>query len=297
MRWALCPCRRIPRSAPGWPAGPRGDGASIALVYSTGDPAGSGAASALASSLRWREAACPRARTCLSSAELGAYLAGFEEDVLSMDFLEGALDAEAYVVLSRHSSRSGRPSLTVHTPGNPGEAEFGGRPKELAWSNPRLGGALLLNYAASARGLLDRYWLGLEATHHGPTSLSRPVTFIEIGSTEAEWRDPAAHEAMAAAVVRALSSPLPDCRPVAGFGGTHYPAKHTRMALEGGLCYGHVLARHSLEGADPSVISQAMDKNYGGISAVVLERKSLGSAAREAIMREADARGLPVITI
>ena len=274
----------------------------IALVYSTRDPAGSGSASALLSMARWSGSSCPGATSCLESRDLGAYLAGFAEDVIWMDFLDDVFrdpGVDAYVVLSRHSSRSGRPSLTVHTTGNHGPAEFGGRPRELAWSNPRLEGALLRNYFRSARdrGLLDRYWVGLEATHHGPTNLSRPITFIEIGSTEAEWSDARAREALAEAVVESLASPPPDCRPAAGFGGTHYPERHTRLALEGGLCYGHVLAKYALDDPDPDVISQAIDRNRGGISEVVVERKSMGAAARGIVSRAAELRGLPVTYI
>jgi D-aminoacyl-tRNA deacylase len=270
---------------------------AVAVVYSTADPAGSGSASRLLGMSSWYEKSCPRARHCYVSAELGAYLAGFDEDAIHMDFLDDALDADSYLVLSRHSSKSGRPSLTVHTTGNHGAAELGGRPRELAWSNPRLEGALLRNYAAAARPILTRYWIGLEATHHGPTSLRRPITFVEIGSTEVEWSDPAAQEAMATAVLRTLSSPLPGCRPAAGFGGTHYPERHTRLVLDGDICYGHLLARYALESPDPYVISQAMDRNYGGISGVVVERKSIGSAARGAIVAAAEARGLPVTYI
>ncbi|MGC9076809.1 MAG: D-aminoacyl-tRNA deacylase [Conexivisphaera sp.] len=276
----------------------------IALVYSTRDPAGSGSASALLSMASWSGSSCPRATSCLESRDLGTYLAGFTEDVIEMDFLDEVFrdhGVDAYVVLSRHSSRSGRPSLTVHTTGNHGPADFGGRPRELAWSNPRLEGALLRNYARSARdrGLLDRYWVGLEATHHGPTDLSRPITFIEIGSTEVEWSDARAQESLAEAVIGALTSPSPppDCRPAAGFGGTHYPERHTRLVLEGGVCYGHVLAKYALEEPDPDVISQAIDRNYGGVSEVVVERKSMGAAARDVVSRAAELRGLPVTYI
>ena len=33
------------------------------------------------------------------------------------------------------------------------------------------------------------YEITIEATHHGPTSLKKPLLFIEIGSTEKQWAD------------------------------------------------------------------------------------------------------------
>ncbi len=274
----------------------------IAIVYSARDPVGLGVASRILSTTRWAEASCARSFLCRRSEDLQAYLAGFPEDSIYMEFLDevfGGLGVSAYLVLSRHASRSGRPSLTVHSTGNYGEAEYGGRPRELGWSNPTLEGALLRKYfeAARSRGLLERYWIGLEATHHGPTGLRTPITFIEIGSTEAEWSDAAAQEAMAEAVVEALSSPAPACERAAGFGGTHYPERHTKLMLEGGLCYGHVLARYALQYPDRRVIGQAMQKNSGGISKVVVERKSVGAEARRAIEEEAAARKLDIMYI
>ena len=270
--------------------------ARIAIVYSVEDPAGSGSAMELLGLADWSNAKCRRSKTCRYSGKLDAYLAGFEEDVLYFDFLDDVFDVDAYLVLSRHTARSGKPSLTVHTTGNPGSAEYGGRPRELAWSNPRLEKALLTTYrkVAEEGGLSDRYWIGLEATHHGPTSLSKPVTFIEIGSTPTEWADKRAQRTMAHTVLEALSSSLPECVPVAGFGGTHYPERHTKLMLETGRCYGHILARYALSEIDPSVIGQAMDRNSGGIRAVVVEKKVSRKEVRELITMEAIRRGLHI---
>lgn len=270
--------------------------ARIAIVYSVGDPAGSGSAMKLLELTDWSSVRCRRSRTCWYSSELDAYLAGFEEDVLYFDFLDDVLDVGAYIVLSRHMAKSGKSSLTVHTTGNPGPAEYGGRPRELAWSNPRLEKALLMTYKkmAEENGLVERYWIGLEATHHGPTSLSRPITFIEIGSTPIEWTDERAHWTMASTVLGVLSSSLPECTPVAGFGGTHYPERHTKLMLETDRCYGHILAKYALSDVDPDVIGQAMDRNRDGIRAVIVERKASRKEVRELITMEAVRRGLHI---
>jgi D-aminoacyl-tRNA deacylase len=37
-----------------------------------------------------------------------------------------------------------------------------------------------------------RLRVAYEVTHHGPTELGIPSCFVEIGSMETEWRDPAA---------------------------------------------------------------------------------------------------------
>jgi D-aminoacyl-tRNA deacylase len=252
-----------------------------AIVYSLGDPAGSGAASELTSALG-RGEACqlprPGAR-CTLYRDLRVLVAGFSDDVVHFEFLDDVMvgfNISAYIVLSRHSSASREPTLSIHHPGNPGpEAAHGGRPRELAIAFPRLAKALLVAYYRAARqlGLLSEYKLTLEATHHGPTSLRRPIVFIEIGSSEDRWRDRRAQQALAEAVAEAVvAEKLPACKPVVGLGDTHYPRVHTRLMLETDMCYGHILAKHSLGYVDETIIRQAVEKSVDPIAAIVVQK-------------------------
>ncbi len=252
-----------------------------AVVYSLGDPAGRGAAERLASMLGGgRPCRLPRpGSVCSVYDEPEVVLAGFREDVVELDFLDevlGAFRPRAYIVLSRHSSASGEPTLSVHHPGNPGpEARHGGRPRELAIAFPRLAKLLaqLYHRRAESEGLLSEYRFTLEATHHGPTGLSRPVVFVEIGSTEDRWRDPRAQEALAHAVLEALAAPgLPDCRAAVGIGDTHYPRSHTRLMLGSDVCYGHILAKHVLPDVDEAVLLQAVERSADPVRLLVLQK-------------------------
>ena len=90
------------------------------------------------------------------------------------------------IVASRHSSKSGTPTLTCHSTGNFGPAEAGGNPKQLG-----IAPALYLREALL--GLKENppegYEVSLEVTHHGPSSLPFPIMFVEVGSTERGWED------------------------------------------------------------------------------------------------------------
>ena len=50
-----------------------------------------------------------------------------------------------------------------------------------------------------SRGLDEEYDLTLETTHHGPV-LSTPTLYIEIGSTESQWKSSAAGDAWASVI-------------------------------------------------------------------------------------------------
>ena len=272
--------------------------ARVLLAYSLQDPAGRGAAEKLRSLTAWRECSLPATKHCWENSDLDTLLAGYEQDSIYLDFLDDTVPEtiEAYIVLSRHSG--GKPSLTAHYPGNPGpEAPYGGRPREVAHTWPRLLAALMREYrrVAEEHGLLEEFALTLEATHHGPTSLRRPIVFIEIGSSEKEWVLPHPQQAMAETVLRVLQRDWrsEECTTVAvGLGDTHYPAKHTKALLEKGVCYSHIFSKHVLDKLSEEVLLQAVEKSRDRVEKILLAK--VPSRAKQLARGFAEKHGLGV---
>src|SRR5256886_14737638 len=192
------------------------------------------------------------------------------------------------VYLSKHRSESSRPSLTVHPIGNPGPAEFGGQPETLVPSAPRWMTAALRGLGKEAKGL--PYNVAFEATHHGPY-LTTPTFYIEQGSTETEWADLAASRAIA----RVLLALEPVDAPIAiGLGGGHYMPRHTDLALERRIAFGHLLAAYALEGASGRAIDQAVERTEGATMAYV-HRKSLAKPDVRAFEERLEKLGLRIV--
>ncbi|MEB3787379.1 MAG: D-aminoacyl-tRNA deacylase [Desulfurococcales archaeon] len=277
----------------------------VAIAYSLQDKAGTGAASHLKGILAPRESTCPRAVECLEGE--GFKLAGFREDVLYFDWLDETPDpeADAVIVLSRHRAESGKPSLTVHHTGNPTrDNSHGGDPSTLAYSAPALSKLLLTLYRSVAEetGLMGEYEVTLEATHHGPTRPRKPIVFIEIGSGPEQWVDERVHRALAETVARALDTihgGLPECTPAAGFGGTHYPIKFTRLHLDGEYCMGHIIPKYAFAaGVSDDVIVQAVEKTWPEpVSTALVEKKSLKSADRRRVVALLESIGVNVVRV
>jgi len=263
------------------------------IAYSVRDPAGLGIARALTEALETSPLSLPGAVEAREVPSLNAILAAFEEDVLYLEFLDDVCsNADFYLVLSRHSSEAGVRSLTVHHPGNPSRfAPAGGRPLELPPSNPVLAKNLLLALARRVDEL-PGFTVTYEATHHGPTSLRRPVTFVEIGSSSEEWGMRRAHEVVAGAVIEALTAGARGPYEIAvGVGGNHYAATFTRRALEGSEAYGHIIASYALRSLeDPQlvefVVRSAALRSLAATGKLVAERK-LKRAWRDAVERVA----------
>lgn len=266
----------------------------IGVAFSRKDPAGSGAARKLVEMLGARRASCG-APECYSSEEM--LIAGFDEDVVELENIGEIPSVEAVIVMSRHSSEQAVKTLSVHHVGNPTDQTFGGEPRRLGISYPAMSKALMLAYkkVQEELGLTD-YRLTLEATHHGPTRPERPVVFIEIGSTEVEWRDDRAQRAMALAVKIAVEMRGIECVRATGIGGSHYPERFTRLHLESDICFGHILSRHSMAGGvDEDVLRQAIERSYPAPSQIILaEKKSMRREQREALQRIASSYGISI---
>ena len=115
------------------------------------------------------------------------------EDELDTRFSAGAgVSVDEVIFLSRHYAASGRPSLTLHVLGVPGEtphgerAEHGGIKGEVMLPCTRFASWYrLMCDAAHHHQLASEFELTIETTHHGPR-LDVPTMFIEIGSSESE---------------------------------------------------------------------------------------------------------------
>jgi D-aminoacyl-tRNA deacylase len=212
-----------------------------------------------------------------------------DRDHLDRD-LESAFEdrAELVVYLSKHRSESRRPSLTVHPIGNTRAAGFGGQPETLVPSAPRWMTAALRGLRRESVGLA--YEVTFEATHHGPF-LTAPTFYIEQGSTETEWADRKASQAIARVLLRLE----PVDAPVAiGVGGGHYVPRHTDLALQRRVAFGHLLAAYALKGAPTDVIDRAVDRTEDATLAY-LHRKSLSKPEARMLEDRLESLGIQVV--
>jgi D-aminoacyl-tRNA deacylase len=205
-------------------------------------------------------------------------------------------DVVTTIFVSKHVSSSGRPALTVHTTGNlTKEAKFGGNPEEVSFVNPSIirGALRVLKAGLSHAGV--QIEVTMEATHHGPTNLSMPVCFVEIGSGEREWADPVLGEIAANAVMSAIAN-VEETPTAVGFGGTHYSAKHTRICMEGDYAIGHLVSSHSFDGrVQERVISDTFSKTTGSCNTAIVDWKGLHSNDRRKLIVSLEAAGREIV--
>ncbi|MEO9295481.1 MAG: D-aminoacyl-tRNA deacylase [Nitrososphaera sp.] len=216
------------------------------------------------------------------------------DSLLTLESLDDNFpDATAFVFLSKHRSDSGIPTLTCHCTGNFSDAPFGGNPKEVAIAFPSLQKAYLQAITAAR---VPGYDVVIEATHHGPTSLKKPVLFVELGSAEKQWADATAARAICKCVLVSLKK-LELCKKVGvAIGGTHYPTKFNRLLLESEFGLAAVASKHSLPAIDRAMMAQMIEKSVEKVTHIILDPKGLGSH-KDRMIKLAQETGLEILKV
>ncbi|WMT51449.1 MAG: D-aminoacyl-tRNA deacylase [Ferroplasma sp.] len=145
---------------------------------------------------------------------------------------------EKVVFLSKHSSSAGVKSLTVHPVGNLRKAELGGFDNVIVPSDPEGMGASLRYIKSNYHG--NYFEITFEATHHGPY-LEKPSYFIEIGTTENEWKMDGIAELMARSVI---DGEIIKYKNYVGVGGGHYAPKLSSYFFENEINIGHIIPKY-----------------------------------------------------
>jgi D-aminoacyl-tRNA deacylase len=216
------------------------------------------------------------------------------ESVAAQDLPEKFPQAKLIVFISRHSSQSAKPTLTVHTPGNFGDAELGGLPKTLSVCP-----ALAMQTALKAlvhyqeQFHLTDYEVSYEVTHHGP-SLNVPTMFVELGSSPAQWTDSVAAQAVAHSAMTAIANfDESPATAVLGIGGTHYNQQFTLRALLGAATFGHMIPKYALPSIDADMIKQCIERTYDRVQLALLDWKGIKSEDKPSLLAALETAGLP----
>ena len=194
------------------------------------------------------------------------------DDSINAEGIDKGINAELFVFITKHKSKSQIPSLCIHSPGNFGSAQLGGKPKQLC-----IAPACYLKQGLKNLEILNTigYDVVQEVTHHGPF-LEKPVFFIEIGSTMREWQNKEAGFIIANALMKTLNE-TGDCESAVGVGGPHTTPNFKKIVLNTNIGLGHVCAKYNLEDFDSEMLEQAFERTVPKPSYIILDWKGLSS--------------------
>jgi len=212
------------------------------------------------------------------------------------------IDPKLAIFISRHTSKTGKPTLTVHPIGNYGKAEFGGKQNTLVKSSPKTMTNLLRILYKITKNEKLYHKVCFEVTHHGPY-LEIPTLFIEVGSTEEEWVNAKPAKVVAQTLLQHFKNyqyeeDIPKEIPVIiGVGGGHYAPRFTDVALEKKVAFGHMIPRYQIETENKAedMFEQAL-QTTPNVKAVYFHRKSLKKSQIRDYKEWFEQRGIPSIS-
>jgi len=215
-----------------------------------------------------------------------------KEELIQTQFLTDFFTPELLVFVSKHSSVSGIPTLSVHTPGNFGEAQVGGITRKISVSPASAMKEALLEVSRRKEQLGLNYKVSYECTHHGP-SLDVPTMFVELGSSSVQWKDLKAAEAVAHAAMAAVTKQS-KYSAVLGVGGPHYSERFTRMALNTEVACGHIIPKYAIPKIDAAMLKQCVEKTVETVESAVFDWKGMRGADKKRLMTILDEIGVSV---
>ena len=219
-----------------------------------------------------------------------------KDNLTEVDYLDNYFKDRTYVFLSKHMSKDKIPAITEHFTGNFSEDnKFGGNSNEIAITFPSLHKNLIRELWNRKNEVTD-YEIITEPTHHGPTNLTNPMIFLELGSSIKNWTDKKAGKIIGETLIECINNFKSAKKIAIALGGPHYSQKFTKILIESEYAIGTIVPKYSLpyinEKTYKSIIKQTIEK----IEYVIIDWKGLGKE-KQRIMEIVNKHNLDIIKI
>jgi len=216
-----------------------------------------------------------------------------EEQLKNSDFI---------IFATKHASKAGKPSLSLHAPGNWRNADFGGKPGRVCKTSSLVLKFLFKKLVENAKQQGWQNEITLECTHHGPL-IEKPCCFIEVGSNEEGWKNKKAAEIIAKTIAdfqnfddwknNDKNKKLISCIAI---GGPHYCPNFNKIQLNSeDYAISHIIPEYHLPLND-SMLLESIKKTQENTKAVIIDWKGCGnSEERQKVMDTITKAGLEVL--
>lgn len=233
------------------------------------------------------------------------YLGLTKESLIFLNDLnlgKSALNPDLIIFASRHRSEAQRPAFLAHLTGNwSSKAEFGGNPSELSLASALLFKAGFLSLLENSKicTVLANFSTDIEVTHHGPTTLEKPLIFMELGSTKEEWSIDEAGEVVANSIINAIYKYLDfkekkDQYIGLGFGGTHYAPNFQRLVINSNVAMSFICPKYYIQELNRDLIAQMIENNLESVDYFIIDWKGTNSEDKKHLVPLLEEFDIPI---
>ncbi|TFG18054.1 MAG: hypothetical protein EU530_09810 [Promethearchaeota archaeon] len=238
-------------------------------------------------------------------------------DSIPKDKISRFIGADFAIFASRHKSKSAMPALLCHSTGNwSEETSFGGDPKTLCRTSARLVRLAFQNLVTQKQKFGLDWPVDLEVNHHGPTQLSFPLIFMELGSAEDNWNHNIGGKAVANAIMNTILSYLHEAplnfselslnfsreelysyikqhesKVCIGIGGVHYARNFSTLLDRISISF--IIPKFFVQGLTEDLLDQMISNTLEPIECAIIDWSSLNSADRLVLIKLLENKSIP----
>ena len=183
-----------------------------------------------------------------------------EKDTINLWDLDKKYNTDLFIIVSRHESLSKIPVYSAHFTGELDKGLIG-------YTYP----SFHKNFLLKISKLNPEYQVSTEPMHHGPI-LSKPVMFVEIGSSEKEWENKDSVNKLMKAVEETIKDKKRWTSAI-GVGGGHYSKKFTNIILNSKYAIGPLISKYYSKYLNEKVFKELIEKSVEKIETVLIDKK------------------------
>lgn len=211
------------------------------------------------------------------------------------------INPDAVIFASRHTSKTARPAILIHTTGNwTNEIKFGAGPSQLSKTSALLqkAGFYCLKNGLKMKNL-SKFRLDIEVTHHGPTKLEIPLVYMELGSSKHEWSIKEAGEMVGNAIINTIFTYISyekreDIKIALGFGGTHYAPNFNKVMIHPEIALSFICPKYYIQGLNKMLITQMIENTVEAINYFIIDWKGTNSEDKKHLMPLLEDYNIPI---
>jgi D-aminoacyl-tRNA deacylase len=220
-------------------------------------------------------------------------------DKLNLD--KSNINPEAIIFSSRHTSKTAKPAILIHTTGNwSDDVKFGGSPYKLSKTSALLqkaGFHCLEDHLK--RTNLSGFKFDMEVTHHGPTNLESPLVYMELGSSKQEWNIKKAGEMVGNAIIDTIFKYLSynedaNIKIGLGFGGTHYAPNFNKIMRNKDIALSFICPKYYIQNLNDSLIKQMIENTIEDIDYFIIDWKGTNSEDKTHLLTILERYNIPI---
>lgn len=214
---------------------------------------------------------------------------------------DSSIDPDLLIFASRHRSETERPAFLTHTTGNwADKADYGGDPRELSNTSALLLKAGFLSLVEQTQ-LLDNseFVVDIEVSHHGPTTLEKPLIFMELGSSEKEWIIKDAGRVVSSAIINTIIKYLEfynqrEFKVGVGFGGMHYAPQFKKLLKDKDIAMSFICPKYNISYLDKNLVEQMLNNTYEKVDYFIVDWKGTNSADKQHLIPLLEEFDIPI---